>query len=277
MLLTDRDWNAEWIQLQKAREWDDTPEYWNGRSAEFAKCARQSSYAGRFLEYAAIPAGATVLDVGCGPGTLTLPLARSGHQVTAVDFADGMLAHLEEQASREGLAGIRTVKAGWEDDWGAFGIDCADVAVASRSIATPDLGAALEKLHLAARQKVCLTVAAGSSPRHDARIFRALGREYAPEFGHVYCMNILFRMGVMPELRYVRSEKPEFFDSRDEARASVERMIGSVRPHEEGRLDQYLAEHLVRVTRVSDDEHWTWNQPRTVAWAFISWKTRQQS
>ena len=277
MLLTDRDWNAEWMQLQKAREWDDTPEYWNGRSVEFAKSARQSSYAERFLEYAAIPAGATVLDVGCGPGTLTLPLARSGHQVTAVDFADGMLARLEEQASREGLVGIRTVKASWEDDWGVFGIDCADVAVASRSIATPDLGAALEKLNLTARQKVCLTVAAGNSPRHDARIFRALGRELTPEFGHIYCMNILFGMGVMPELRYVRSEKPEFFDSPERARVSVQRMVGTVQPHEEERLDQYLAEHLVRVTMVMGDDRWTWKQPRTVTWAFISWKTRRQA
>ncbi len=273
MLLTDRDWNAEWMRLQEAREWDDTPEYWNGRSADFAKRAARSGYAERFLEYAAIPAGATVLDVGCGPGTLTLPLARNGHQVTAVDFADGMLARLEEQASREGLAGIRTVKASWEDDWGAAGIDRADVAIASRSIATPDLGAALEKLHRAAREKACLTVAAGSPPRHDVRILRALGRRHAPELGHVYCMNILFRMGIMPELRYIRSEKPESFDSREQALESVKRMVGPMKPHEEERLEEYLAENLVRVTRATDGECWTWEQPRTVTWAFISWET----
>ena len=39
-----------------------------------------------------IPAGAHVLDYGCGPGRLSLLLARSGYRVLGVDISEGMIA-----------------------------------------------------------------------------------------------------------------------------------------------------------------------------------------
>ena len=39
----------------------------------------------------AIPAGAYVLDYGCGPGRLSLMLARSGFNIRGVDTSDGMI------------------------------------------------------------------------------------------------------------------------------------------------------------------------------------------
>ena len=56
---------------------------------------------------AAIPAGASVLELGCGAGRITRQLVRLGYRVTAVDESAEMLAHVREaetvQASIEGL------------------------------------------------------------------------------------------------------------------------------------------------------------------------------
>ena len=46
------------------------------------------------LIHRALPAGATVLDLGCGTGRLAEPLAGLGHRVTAVDNEPAMLAAL---------------------------------------------------------------------------------------------------------------------------------------------------------------------------------------
>jgi SAM-dependent methyltransferase len=46
------------------------------------------------LIHAAIPRGATVLDLGCGVGRIAHPLLELGHPVTAVDSSDDMLAHV---------------------------------------------------------------------------------------------------------------------------------------------------------------------------------------
>lgn len=57
-----------------------------------------------FIELAetAIPAGGTVLDYGCGPGRISLLLARSGFRVRGVDTSDGMIAQART-LDRQGL------------------------------------------------------------------------------------------------------------------------------------------------------------------------------
>jgi SAM-dependent methyltransferase len=42
----------------------------------------------------AIPAGASILELGCGAGRITHPLTALGHPVTAVDESPEMLAHV---------------------------------------------------------------------------------------------------------------------------------------------------------------------------------------
>ena len=46
------------------------------------------------LVHAAVPAAATILELGCGTGRVTHDLLRLGHSVTAVDEAPDMLAHV---------------------------------------------------------------------------------------------------------------------------------------------------------------------------------------
>lgn len=55
--------------------------------------------------HAAIPAGATILELGAGAGRVTHPLIALGHRVTAVDSSAAMLAH---------VTGAETVVAGIE-------------------------------------------------------------------------------------------------------------------------------------------------------------------
>ena len=56
-----------------------------------------------------------VLDAGCGPGRLTLPLAEAvGPQgeVTALDIQEGMLARVREKVQAAGLQNVQFVQAG---------------------------------------------------------------------------------------------------------------------------------------------------------------------
>jgi SAM-dependent methyltransferase len=63
------------------------------------------------LIHSVIPAGATVLDVGSGPGRIAGPLSALGHAVTGVDNGDGMIAALPAEVT--GIAAdARTVRLG---------------------------------------------------------------------------------------------------------------------------------------------------------------------
>lgn len=62
-----------------------------------------------------IRSGMSVLDAGCGPGRLTIPIAQligPGGEVTAMDLQDGMLQEVQNRARLANLSNIRFLRAG---------------------------------------------------------------------------------------------------------------------------------------------------------------------
>lgn len=57
-----------------------------------------------------VAAGAAVVDLGCGPGTYTIPLARRGARVTGVDLSTAMLDRVRAAALAAGVD-VRLVQA----------------------------------------------------------------------------------------------------------------------------------------------------------------------
>lgn len=68
---------------------------------------------------------ARVLDLGCGPGILSIPLSLSAAEVVAIDPEEGMLAEGRNLAIARGRGNIRWMRAAAEDvstDLGSFGV-----------------------------------------------------------------------------------------------------------------------------------------------------------
>jgi SAM-dependent methyltransferase len=92
------------------------------------------------------PPPATVLDVGAGTGFLSIPLARLGYAVTALDISRGMLTRLQEKVAAEGLAVAVVEQPAEEPPAGPF-----DVVVERLVLWTLlDPGLALERWRAAA-------------------------------------------------------------------------------------------------------------------------------
>jgi len=95
--------------------------------------------------------GMSVLDAGCGPGRLTIPLAERagpGGTVTAMDLQEGMLQEVEKRAQKAGLTNIRYLRAGIGE--GKLGPGQFDRAVLITVIGEiPDREAALRELFAA--------------------------------------------------------------------------------------------------------------------------------
>lgn len=174
---------------------------WDQRATQVSTRWQPGIYSQNFLEKLALAPGQTVLDIGCGAGDMSLPIALQGHTVHALDFSAGMLERLTARARDLQIeTRITTYHLDWFADWQQ--VPVCDVVIASRSSLVADMGAALEKLHRHARQRVYVTYPAEAGLRAGPEFSNAhVGAGRIPPY--LYLAAILYQHGQWPELSYI--------------------------------------------------------------------------
>jgi len=263
----DIDWNLLWQQAQAEKSWPSKGVAdWDERAAAFARRTEQSPYTDAFLALLKPQPGWSVLDVGSGPGTLALPLAARVKQVTCIDFSPKMLHILAGRAEQQRLANIQTHPISWSDDWRRHGIAPHDLVIASRSLSVPDLGAALRRLTEFAVHKVAITDRVGAGP-FDPDAFAAIGRPLNPGPDYIFTVNLLYRMGCLATVDFIRLEETARYRSFDEALARYRWMFRDLNASETERLHTYLRSIGVP----HEDGSISLHGRHVPTWAFISW------
>ncbi|MDW5562052.1 MAG: class I SAM-dependent methyltransferase [Methanomassiliicoccus sp.] len=90
---------------ERIREhWDaDSRSYNEFVTKGFSIHRERRAWQGLFAEVIG-PRGLSVLDVGCGPGIVSMQLADMGHRVTSLDFSEKMLEAARKNAADNGLS-----------------------------------------------------------------------------------------------------------------------------------------------------------------------------
>lgn len=282
------EWNEAWKAAQKLRRAPDNSLYWNSRARTFSTKDAPSPYVKRFLELAAIFPDEVVFDMGCGTGSLAIPLAKANNRIIAADFSEGMLEVLRTAMREQGITNIETKQMSWEDNWEAHGVSAggADVCIASRSIAVADLQAALLKLDEVAKRRVCLTLIAGASAHANEKMLHDLGLKKHFTSDYIYAFSILESLGKRPELTFIESKRKDSFDSRDSALEAFLKMVEKTAPYTtneerkraQANLDDWISENVIENPRAGmldckgvPEHAFTLREDRIVTWAFIAW------
>jgi SAM-dependent methyltransferase len=107
-----------------------------------------------------LPVGGSVIDIGCGGGAGTIPLADVAGRLVGVDESAEMLASYERAAAETAVPEVATVRGTWPDV--APLVETADVVVAANVVYNvPDIVPFVLAAHERARHRVVmeLTVA----------------------------------------------------------------------------------------------------------------------
>lgn len=116
-----------------------------------------------------------------------------------------------------------------------------DVVLASRCLEVDDLKAALNKLLSKTKKSLYITFKVGGSFVDD-EILDAIGRKVEQKPDFVYLLNILFQMGYLPSLSYIKAKchaGPET-SAQELIQKTRWRLGGELNEVEEARLAEYF-------------------------------------
>ena len=236
---------------------------WDTRAGAMSQGVFSGPYVEGFVQRLELDDCQTLLDVGCGPGTIALTVAPRLAHVYGLDYSQGMIEAFVENARARGLTNATPVKRAWEDPWDD--VPVCDVVVASRSTQVSDLEAALLKLDAHARRRVYLTHKVGGRFL-DQSIYDALGRHDEPLPDYLYVLAILHRHGIHPRLDHLDGEnRLRHCSDFDDCVRKVEWSLGPLSPLERERLRAFYNRRRGRVG----------GEP--MRWALVSWEAGTRS
>jgi FkbM family methyltransferase len=268
------DWNEMWKKAVEESRWKEragTPEFWDDRVDRFEEMIRRSNREGMIMKKIEIEPDYTVLDIGAGPGTVAVPLAKVVKSVTAVEPSNGMLSRLNENASKEKLANITCINKKWEDVELRKDIEEHDIVVASHSLRfMKDIRSALSKMDDTARKCVYLFVVAGRRKNARGSLFSALFRRGKPGPDYIYLHNILYQLGIYANVEIINADRNMQFPDMDAAIQHYKEWMDikewrDISEKDEEKLRSYLTEKLVE----EDGVLWSKHKLRT---AMVWWR-----
>ncbi len=188
----------------------------------------------------------TVLDVGCGPGRVTVPMAKRAKKVTSIDASPKMLEFCRANAEAAGLTNVETRLLDWEDEESYQSLEKHDIVIASRSVGMGDIH---RLSNLAKKYAVIIIWCYGypSIPMITGELFKGAEKEERPpmpqmmkdrRLGNNLMYNRIYDLGYNPNLNIVEDGFTKDYASREEAYADLRKLREEI---DETKIDVFRA------------------------------------
>lgn len=260
----DVDWASFWAEKLSTKIDKD----WDKAAPGFYRRTKKDDYNDALFSKLKLDENDTVLDVGCGEGSITVPLSRKVKKVIGIDSSPKMLEYLEKRAKDENANNIETVLKPIEEiKYSEIGD--ADVVVCSRSLnGIVPIEDVLTELNRIANKYVFITVFGPENKKIEKDFDRELGikTEDFPDYN--YFFNILFNMGIYANVERFDLNNYRKYDSVEDAMDNGKFRLDLYSDEEKEKLKAYLE----RILTYDPETEKYYNVKDKADWILVWWK-----
>jgi ubiquinone/menaquinone biosynthesis C-methylase UbiE len=206
------------------------------------------------------------LDVACGTGVVTIPLAQRIRRVTALDISPLMLERLREDLTATGLANVTVINKDWNETIIGKDVTEHDIVLVSRSLPHVRLSESLHKLNRAAKRAVYITWRATRKDEREDAINTALGKNPRLYPDYLTIIRMLGALGIPARVEIFNTQNEERFPSLAEAVHNMARGADLTEQQYSGLLE-------IARDRLTPVDGFYCSQG-TTRWALISWRKK---
>lgn len=260
----DVDWTGFWAEKlanKKDKDWDKA-------APGFYRRTRKEDYNDALFDKLILDENDTVLDVGCGEGSVTIPIAKKVKKVIGLDSSPKMLEYLEKRANDNEINNIEIILKPIEEISYAE-IGDADVVVCSRSLnGIIPIENVLQELNKIANKYVFITIFGPENKKIEKDFDKELGvkTEDFPDYN--YFFNILFNMGIYANVERFDLNNYREYDSIDDAMDNGKFRLDLYSDDEKEKLREYLE----RILTHDPETGKYYNVKDKADWIMIWWK-----
>jgi len=209
----------------------------------------------------------SVLDLGCGEGSVTLPIAKKVANLTAIDSSEKMLELLKEKCEKKEIANVNIIQGDLEEikveDVGKH-----DIVLSSRSFnGISNVKDTIANINKIATKYVYITLFGPNNWNFQKKFYKSIKKEYHELAPYHYLVNILIEMGIYPNVENLEIQSNRTYDSVHEAMNLGKWNLDNFSDDEKIKLRSYLKEKL-RVNKEGKLE----NPEDKADWVLIWWK-----
>ena len=261
----DIDWCELWTKKMDKK--GDRGKDWNKAAAKYSERASKDNYTEQLIANMNLSKNDTVLDIGCGEGSVTIPLSHYVSEIKAVDATDKMLEILNEKIEIQNIENIKTFK----DDINTINVNNYgnyDIVLASRVInGIKNLREVISDLNEIANKYVYFTLFGPNNWKLEKDFHEYIGKEYFGAPSYTIIINLLAEMGIYANVINLDVGPVRKYKTIEEAIDNGKWNLANFSEEEQKELRKYLESVLKE-----DEDGFLSNQEDKPDWVLIWWK-----
>ncbi len=263
-------WNKIWKD-KKYPMWinkGDIANYWDKNAAKrFHRLSKNRSSSEKQVEELNLKRTDVVLDIGCGTGRFTIPIAKRVKTVYGIDVSKEMLKFAKRESEKEGLKNISLINANFET-FDINKIEKVDVSISYNSLGVYDIKKVLTKINNLTKRDVFIFTFAEKGEWLDKRLAEIVYGEHIkdipPSAEIIY--NLLKEMGIEPDFEVRHNVWKSEYNSMEDAVKKITEF------YKLGDGLKKKVENFVKENSVYNGEKYVLSQQRDIA--KIHWRVK---